>query len=170
MVRTSSFFLCSFANKHFIGKILGALTSTPYVPRKTAVKKRAPARRSRAQVPEDEEEDFPMYCEAQIGVNDGAALRSVTINSNMKYLDVLSRVGGAMQRPNNEVQMCYEAHWSQKNGSKKVPAYVTSEDELALFFDSYRRNANKKGGTEGIMFRNMLDQKVRLSVIKTASC
>ncbi len=69
-----------------------------------------------------------------------------------------------MKRPNNLVEMGYEAPWSAKIGTKKSLAYVSNEEELDDFWLSYARYVAKQGGKKQkkaeevvIVFSNMQD-------------
>ncbi len=99
---------------------------------------------------------------ATVGVHDGVALHSVKLASTATLFEVLDEVAAAMRRANHQVEMCYEAPWSAKVSSKKVPQYVSNEAELKEFWMSYARYKKKMKGNEvdGIMFRNMKDLQV----------
>ena len=110
----------------------------------------------------DDDDDDKVY-EVKIDVHDGLALRPVTISSNETLLAILTKVATAMCRENPEVQMCYLAPWSAKEGTKKVPSYVTNVTELEVFWWEYKNHAKKKKGEEitGIVFRNRKEILVR---------
>lgn len=92
-------------------------------------------------------------------------MRNASINTKDGYLDVLEKVAVVMKRPNQQVEMGYEAPWSAKIGTKKCLAYIASEDDLDEFWIAYaahckKQNAKKKANadaTSGIIFKNMRD-------------
>ncbi len=99
-----------------------------------------------------------------ISVFDGLAMRPVTISAKDALVDLLEKVSKTLKRPNNSVQMVYEAPWSSKLNSKKCLAYVSSEEELDEFWMAcVRYVAGGKGKkpkellATDIVFRNMLD-------------
>ncbi|KLO06297.1 hypothetical protein SCHPADRAFT_946195 [Schizopora paradoxa] len=132
--------------------LLAAVTSTPFVTRRKPTKKPAPSKIAKPIVEDDEDKVY----EVKIDVHDGIALRPVTISSNDTLLSVLTKVAEKMCRENADVQMCYLAPWSAKEGTKRVPSYVTNVTELDAFWSEYRLHARKKKGEEitGIVFRN----------------
>lgn len=115
-------------------------------------------------IKEEPQEDTAVY-EAKISVHDGAALRSIKINSKETFLDVLSKAAAAMLRNNHEVDLSCEAPWSAKIGTKKIPQYISNPAELDEFWVAFKGWAKKKKITDvpGILFRNMRDNKVRMS-------
>lgn len=145
------------------------MTSTPFVRKKKAVQRVATARAKKKDDKDDDdddndnEEDVKLY-KAKIDVHDGFAMRPVTIVSNEGLLTVLTKVAEAMSRENPEVQMCYEAPWSAKEGTKKCLSYVTNTTELKVFWSAYKIYAKKKEDVCGIVFRNRKEVEVSCSV------
>ncbi len=89
-------------------------------------------------------------------------LRYIDISSSETYIDVLEKTAQVFQRPNQCIQLGYEAPWSTKIGSKKSLAYISNDKDLAELWTEYggylKEQAKKKAGDEkssGIMFRNM---------------
>ncbi len=100
----------------------------------------------------------------KVQVHDGLAMRAVTISTLDGLFDLLEKIATAMKRPNNLVEMGYEAPWSAKIGTKKSLAYVSNEEELDDFWLSYARYVAKQGGKKQkkaeevvIVFSNMQD-------------
>lgn len=104
------------------------LTLTPYARKPAAAKGRATMRGMKVKV----------------NVHDCVALRSLTISTSEPYLEVLERVAMVMKRPNNRVEIVYEAPWSSKIGAKKALAYISNEDELDDFWLAYGRYVKKQ--------------------------
>ena len=101
--------------------------------------------------------------ELKVQVHDGLALRSVTIRTADNLLETLEKIAGAMKRPNNQVEMGYEAPWSAKTGSKRTLAYISNDEELDDFWaslDTYtsKQKTKKNENSYDIIFRNMLDR------------
>lgn len=95
-------------------------------------------------------------------------MRSVTICSLDTLLELLEKICSAMKRPNNKVEMGFEAPWSAKIGSKKCVAYISNVEELGDFWlaysshlDALKKKQKKKCSDEvvvtGIVFHNLMD-------------
>ncbi len=124
------------------------MSSTPFV-RKTVAPTKAVSKR-----------------EIKVSVHDGIAMRTVAISSTESLLQILEKICSAIRRPNNKVEMGYEAPWSSKIGSKKLVSYISNDDELSEFWRAYERfletqKSKQKGKSiaeiSGIVFHNVLD-------------
>ncbi|KLO04585.1 hypothetical protein SCHPADRAFT_947594 [Schizopora paradoxa] len=134
------------------------VTSTPF-PRKKA--------KTLEKVTFVESEDENSTKSVKVQVHDGVALTQMTVSTTDSYLTVLQKMAAVMQRPTPSVKLAYEAAWSQKIGTKKCPAYVTSDQEMANFWAQMEDHKTKIGKGKpkswkitdeslGITFRNML--------------
>ncbi|KLO04689.1 hypothetical protein SCHPADRAFT_896835 [Schizopora paradoxa] len=124
------------------------ITSTPAVRKKQKVELKG----RKAIAPRD----------VKVQVHDGLALRSVTIATADSLFDTLEKIAGAMKRPNNQVEMGYEAPWSAKTGTRRTLAYISNDEELDDFWTSFATYTSKPKNRKAdnsydIIFRNMMD-------------
>lgn len=137
--------------------MLPALSSTPF-----------PKRKKDTEAGKAEEPKEAKKCRTNIGfhelevqVHDGVGLRHARFSTNDSQNVLREKVAISMGRDPVNVDIGYEAPWSQKVGTKKVPVYITSEMELDFFwsaYDGHREKLEKKGiegPIAGITFINM---------------
>ena len=110
----------------------------------------------------------------RVNVHDGVTMHIINISMSDSHLTVLEKTAQAMRRPNNLIEIGYEAPWSSKIGTKKNLAYISSKEELDEFWLAYGRYVDiqrlkKRCSIEEvaceITFRNMLDSMAVLSVL-----
>ena len=136
--------------------VLPSYTSTPF-----PAKKKAPANTK----------PTPKKCRTNIGfhqlevqVHDGLGLRQIFVSTDDTIGKVVDKAANSMKRDTYNVDIGYEAPWSHKVGTKKVPVYITTDVELDNFwvaYDGYREKLEKKNITDpitGVLFINMKDE------------
>ncbi|KLO09579.1 hypothetical protein SCHPADRAFT_892976 [Schizopora paradoxa] len=138
-----------------IQKMLPSFTSTPLPVKKMADAKTAPPKKCRKNIG---------YHELEVQVHDGLGLRQIYISTMDGIGSVVDKAADSMKRDTYNVDIGYEAPWSHKVGTKKVPVYITTEVELDNFwvaYDGYREKLEKKNLTDpitGVLFINMKDE------------
>ncbi|EJD07047.1 uncharacterized protein FOMMEDRAFT_26164 [Fomitiporia mediterranea MF3/22] len=91
----------------------------------------------------------------KVSVHDGTGLRIIRLKKLYKYLYVLELASASMKLMPTSVELGYKASWSSKTGSKRNIMFITSSEELADFWEEYKRYNAKPGKKCEIVFRNM---------------
>lgn len=123
---------------------------------------------------DDDDDDGQPKCREDLGnlelncqVHDGRGMRTITITPKNDHLDVLFKVSQVVKRPSTVIELGYQAPWSTKKGTKRCCAYISSDEELDLFWSAYIGYMVKKTPKSGkeppppeILMCDMLDEQM----------